>query len=128
MKFDNWCEDDLISRQEAIKSLTMFGAEHNAIAVIRGCPSRGKAPDKPEIEIGDEVVYRSDKADKTPMFVTRISQDLYDGHGGYTEYSFDAICRDGRVCEDRTLAAVQRTGRSYPRLKSLLEDMGRMEE
>lgn len=43
---------DLIDRQEAIKALTMFGAEHNAIAVIRGCPSRGKASD------GDDLIYR----------------------------------------------------------------------
>lgn len=30
---------DLIDREEAIKRLKMYGAEHNAIAVINGCPS-----------------------------------------------------------------------------------------
>ena len=31
--------EDLISRQAAIDALKLFGAEHNAIAVIKGLPS-----------------------------------------------------------------------------------------
>ena len=31
--------DDSISRQAAIDALKLFGAEHNAIAVIKGLPS-----------------------------------------------------------------------------------------
>ena len=70
-----------------------------------------------EIHVGDEVRYKGIEC-KKPMIVISIRQDLpNDG------YSYDAICDDGSVWKDGTLAFVEKTGRHFDEIEKVLKQM-----